>query len=94
MTGYSTGNNAIAEWLATKENKTQGTFKILYGTTKYLQITTTVLKSIKGLGIPAAGKALEGVTHEYEAVDAGAFSFSWTADETTDPETHINHTNI
>lgn len=94
VTGFGTGNNAIAEWVATKENKTQGTFKILYGTTKYLQITTTVLKSIKGLGIPSAGKAVEGVTHEYEAVDAGAFSFSWTATEATDPEVMVNHTNI
>ncbi len=92
--GKSTGNNAFTEFLAEIGSKTKATFKIQYGTTKYLQMTNAYYKKSDPLSqLPAAGEAVD-VTYEIVASANSVLTGSWTADEATDPSNHINHTDV
>lgn len=91
--GILKDNSMLAEALLATGSKTAGTFKIQYGTTKYLQLTNTVLKNIEGFGIPAAGETLD-VTYIYALSGVPVCTYYWTGNEPTDPSNHINHTDV
>ena len=92
ITGVITGGQALTEYLAAYSSKNRYTLKVLYGTTKFLQITNMYHEGFDGIGLPEAGKSIKG-----EYVFSGgvsAVSYSWTADEADDPGDFINHTNV
>jgi len=96
LDGKLTGNQSIAEAIATLANKSSATAKLLYDATpldKYFQFTNAVLKNIDGLSIPEAGKGID-VTYVLEGAGGSVLSYNWTGTEADDPETHIEHTNI
>jgi hypothetical protein len=87
-------NDAFAEFVASYANKTKGTFKLQYGTNKYVQFTNAYLFQIDPPGgLPPAGEGLE-VTYVFLAGAKSVLTYYWTADVTQDPSAHINHTNI
>lgn len=96
LSGKISDNQSIAEAIATIADKTKGTAKLLYDAApldKYFQFTNAVLKNIDGLSIPEAGKSID-VTYIYEGSGGSVLTYNWTGTEGTDPEDHINHTNI
>lgn len=96
MSGKLTGNQNISEAISTVATKTTATAKIAYDASpfeKYIQFTNAVLKNIDGLSIPEAGKPID-VTYIYEGSAGSVLTYSWTGTEATDPEDHIEHTNI
>lgn len=84
--GYLKGDDDTTEILTAYESKTTGIFKIQYGTTKYLQWTNCYVASTSGMN----NKGETGTT-TYKGAPSCAFSFSWTANEATDPSDYINH---
>lgn len=88
--GIFKGNQDLSEFLAAYSSKTKQTFKVQYGTTKYLQFTNAYISDIEGLGIPAAGEALKG-TYTFVSGGGGVASYSWTANEATDPRNFITY---
>lgn len=99
LSGILLDNSDISEALLAYPSKTPASFKIQYGTTKYLQVQKMYLKNISGVGILDGGKASEA-TYELVGTDSSAGSpgqyltFSWTANETDDPEDMIKHSNV
>lgn len=92
--GLLAGNQDFSEYLSTYANKTKGTFKIQYGTTKYVQFTNAYIFQIDPPGgLPPAGEA-QAASYIIVAGANSALSFSWTANEATDPEEQLNHTNV
>lgn len=90
--GYLQNNESFAEFVATYANKTKQTFKLLYGTTKYIQFTNAFLFTIDPPGgLPPAGEGLK-VAMVFKGGANSALSYSWTDDEVHDPSAHINHT--
>lgn len=84
--GYWKGDQDTSEVLATYESKTKATFKIQYGTTKYLQYTNTY----KAKRSSYNQKAEKG-TLLFKGGASYVFSYSWTANEATNPSDYINH---
>jgi hypothetical protein len=94
MTGMLDNNDAFAEFVASYSSKTKGTFKVQYGTTKYVQFTNAYLFQIDPPGgLPPAGEGME-VTYVFLAGAGSVLTYYWTDDVATDPSDHINHTNI
>ena len=94
LTGKSSGNNALTEFLAAIGSKTKATFKIQYGTTKYLQFTNAYYKEADPLSsFGPAGEAVE-TTYRIEPAANSVLTYYWNATETTDPSDYINHTNV
>ena len=96
MSGKLTGNQNISEAISTVATKTTATAKIAYDASpleKYVQFTNAVIKNIDGLSIPEAGKPID-VTYIYEGSAGSVLTYSWTGTEGTDPENHIEHTNV
>lgn len=91
--GVMHGNNDVNEALKILASKTAVTFKIQYGTTKFLQVTNMVLMDIPGIGLAEAGKELN-VSYIFQPGAKPVASFSWTANEATDPSDYITHTNV
>lgn len=93
LTGKQDGNDALSEFLATISSKTKATFKIQYGTTKYLQFTNSYYKESDPLSaFGPAGEAVD-LTYRIEPAASSVLTYYWTATETHDPSNYINHTN-
>lgn len=73
-------------------SKTQGTFKVQYGTTKYLQFTNGRKENISA-GEIKSGEPLKASLEIMGGADS-ELTYSWTANEATDPSAHIEHTNV
>ena len=96
LSGKLVDNQAVSEAVATLATKSKATAKLEYDASplsKYFQFTNSILKNIDGLSIPEAGKPID-VTYIYEGAGASVLTYSWTGSEATDPESHIEHTNI
>ena len=92
--GYLTSNASVSELLALIGAKTQDTLKIQYGTTKYLEFTNSYIQNIEPpIGLPEAGEGAK-VTYTIVGGADSVLTYSWTANEATDPSTHINHTDV
>jgi len=93
ITGQLTkGNVNMAQPSTVLASKTSGTIKMQYGTTKYLQFTNAYTEGASAGGIEA-GKSQEAEFSQQGGADSVA-TYSWTADEGTDPSNMINHTDI
>jgi hypothetical protein len=92
LEGVIKGGQALAEYVAAYSSKNKYIFKVVYGTTKFFQITNMYHEGFAGLQIPPAGQKVNG-RYMFSGGIAAA-SLSWTGVETTDPEDMINHTNI
>ena len=86
------GNNLLAQPSTALASKTQGTFKIQYGTTKYLQFTLGRVEDGSASGVEA-GKPSDGSVNVISGANS-VLTYSWNATETTDPSNHINHTDL
>lgn len=86
------GNDNMGEPVKTIANKTQATLKVQYGTTKYWQFTLGRVENSKSSGVEA-GNPLKAV-FDLVAGANSVLTYSWTADEATDPSDMINHTNV
>jgi hypothetical protein len=94
VSGILSDNDAFAEFVASYASKTKGTFKLQYGTTKYVEFTNAYLFQIDPPGgLPPAGEGLS-VTYVFLAGANSVFTYYWTDDVAVDPSDHINHTNI
>ena len=96
LRGKLSGNDNIAEVLKTIANKTKSTVKLLYDASpldKFFQFTNAVLKNIPGLSIPEAGKSID-VSYVYEGAGSSVLTYKWIGTEGTDPQLHIEHTDI
>lgn len=88
LEGQFKGNQDVAEFLAAYDSKTKATFKILYGTDKYMQFTLGYIQDIGNLGIPEAGKPAEG-SYTIAGGAGSTIKYNWTATEATDPRNFI-----
>jgi len=86
------GNVNAAEPSTVIASKTTGTLKVQYGTTKYLQFTNAYTEGFTGDGMEA-GSAKSATFAQQGGADS-VLTYSWTADEATDPSNHINHTDV
>lgn len=86
--GIIKDNTDLSQVYTAYASKTKGTFKILYGTTKYLQVTNMYIQRLVGLKIPEAGKE-SPARYVFEEGGVPVGSYSWTADEATDPSSFI-----
>jgi len=94
LEGKLLGNDEFSEFLAAYSSKTKGTLKVQYGTTKFFQFTNAYIFQIDPPGgLPPAGEA-QDVSYVILGGANSAISYSWTANEATDPGDHINHTNV
>lgn len=86
------GNVLMAQPSTLIASKTQGTLKVEYGTTKYIQFTLARVEIAGGDGIESGGR----FEPKYDVIGgAGSvLTFSWTASEATDPSDHVEHTNV
>lgn len=93
LSGKLSGNDDVAEFLAAIGSKTKSTFKIQYGTTKYLQFTNAYYKGADPLVTVRAGEAGE-TTYRIEPAANSVLTYYWSANEGTNPSDYINHTNV
>lgn len=90
--GFLTSNTEISELLALIGAKTKDTTKVQYGTTKYLQFTNSYIQNIEPpISLPEAGEGAK-VTITIVGGANSVLTYSWTANEATDPSSFINHT--
>lgn len=73
-------------------SKTQGTFKLQWGTTKYTQFTNARMENVSSGEIEKGDKLTS--TNEIIAGADSVLTTVWTDSESTDPSDHINHTNV
>lgn len=86
----TSGHSNFAEPSTLIASKTQGTAKLLWGTTKYIQFTNGRLETVSA-GDISAGAPLKASLDIMAGADS-ALSTVWTASESTDPSNHIKHT--
>ena len=61
---------------------------------KYLEFTNSYIQNIEPpIGLPEAGEGAK-VTYTIVGGADSVLTYSWTANEATDPSTHINHTDV
>lgn len=86
------GNDLYVQPSTVIASKTSATFKVLYGTTKYLQFTLARVEEATMGGVEA-GKGAEG-SLTFVGGAGSVLTYSWSADEATDPSAHITHTDL
>lgn len=89
--GFLNDDENYTEFINDIDSKTTGTFKVQYGTTKYLQFTNAYVNDYNIQEVSASDAVR--ITLNFLGGAGSVPTFSWTANEATDPSSYIEHTN-